>query len=417
MNDIYEVGALLGFNRLETSSIVAHWYLAGFMKPEYINQTKEDLQIPEDIHQHILACSNASFGELNASADWEEVFSAAEEFAMSLSSQNNLALKVIALALFQYLQQNHFSKGEAKEVSKAQDSVYTVSHAASILELAKTCDLLEEKKATESADITLIMGATSKTIPVYLGQYQERINSGIPYVFLSTRVLSASNTSDNPYYDEATNDFTTDTTKTSYLNHLATIKDEYDAFLTGNFGKASVGLTEGLAMFERSKAMGINQAVFIYTDSPNAEDFCKAALIQAQNTGNLNTVAITHIQPYIKRYIFELKEYAQALNLGHLQIIGYGGTGSSAAKTLVQALAMLINAGYNNAAKIITQQTGLNCIPRNDLQFSSRTKLRAANETRSVASALTSLGQFAEKNSASSEENVTTVASTSAAPK
>ncbi len=106
-------GELLGFNPHQTEQIVYHWHLAGLLSDEMHPKVLTNLNLS--------AARQAEFIQVVGNCRAADGFNA-HRFCQAVGADEPQDA-VIALALFEYLQQTHFSK-PGKEVSLAVDSSY-----------------------------------------------------------------------------------------------------------------------------------------------------------------------------------------------------------------------------------------------------------------------------------------------------
>lgn len=376
-SSIYIAGNWLNLNKKQTVMLVKHWYLAGLLEKGYFSSTLRYLQVPEKQIEHILHVLNNCISDEPGISD-NDRFNA-EKFC-NLFYPDDERFVVIALALFEYFQQNHFSKGEHKEASMAVCTTYTREHKESIEQMAKTFNLIEEVKLANDADITLIIGGRSKTNQVYLNRYQlERASHqlGVAYVFLSTRKLLPD---ENLSAKEMVDVFKLPSAKAGdYFTYLREeYLTKYNDYLSAQLGKRveMTELTEGLALFERCDFFRRQDPSFtpefVYTETPNSDDFYPKAIQRALTQGHLpaceGTIAVSSIQPYIQKYADTVR------NLFGGTVYGYGPTGVSKPETLVLATAMLIDTNYSAAARAVVQRLAIEAFPVIGLRRISRDK-------------------------------------------
>lgn len=369
---IYIAGSWLNLSKEQTLMLVKHWYLAGLLEEEYFSTTLKYLRFPEKQINHIFRVLNECLSHAPEQFD-------AEKFC-NLFYPDDERYAVIALALFEYFQQNHFSKGDHKEVSMTVCTTYTCEHKDAIEQMAVTFNLLDEVNVTNDVDITLIIGGRTRTHQVYLRRYQfemERHQLGVPYVFLSTRKLLPDENLSPAEMERLFNLPNSDGDYFTYLREAYLPK--YNDYLSAQLGKRIelTELTEGLALFERCRYFSQQDPsfdpVFIYTETPNADDFYPKAIQLALAQGHLpateGAIAVSSIQPYIQKYV------ATVRNLSNATVYGYGPSGGvGKPEILVQATAMLIDTNYSTAAREAQRRLAIEAFPLSGLRRISRDK-------------------------------------------
>ena len=362
MSALYKAAEWLNLSKEQTKALVHHWYLAGLLEQDYLTATLEHLKVPSP-HIEVILSLTENFDPTHFC---ENFYPEDERFALT------------ALALLEYFQQSHFSKGTHKEVSMAIRTSYCSDYEREILDLATQFDLLEPKSQS-NADITLMIGGRVWTNQTYLKQYTENPEKlNVLYIFLSTRQLTAD---ENLTAEKLNTEFNLEQ-QCDYFTYLR------NNFLTNYCAQFNIPytntLTEGLAFFERTEAFKSlrpnTQIEYVYTNTPNSDDFYPAAIQHASSNNYLAneraSIAVSSIQPYVGTYGNKVQYYADSQQPG-ISVSAYGPSGSTKAEILVQALAMNIDSLYPFAAKKALAATGIHAIPLGALRRNSRDSFSA----------------------------------------
>ena len=353
------LGRLFNLSEQQITALFYHFYLAGFFAPERLQPVLRDVfQMPAGEIDRISAVVAANIQSTGGPGHFQGVTISPRLCDEMFPGEKYTAF---AVSLVEYWMQNHFTKGEAKEVSLAIDTEYTTTHAASIKELAQLLGMVAARQLTQPAQITLVIGAMAATIPVYLRELQQAgANAGVPYILLSTRLLTTL-ANDNP-------------PPTDNFQFAAKPGEDYKSYLAEKFDIARDQLTEGHVMRDRYEVrfgQTIEQAevegnVVILGDTRDAAAFYQAALQKAFRAGHIqddSVVAVSSLQPHIEKYQRQVQNDLTAMGLMHVRAIGYGPTGTENPKILAQALAALIDTDYSRVAQLVLQQTGIQPLP------------------------------------------------------
>lgn len=386
MNPLYEAADALGLSEAQARNLVQHWYLAGFLNPSRFEPVlREVFGFPQReirrINRLAARCGVTDDDKAERKIENFRVHS----FVHGLLHRPEHA--VIAIGLFEYFQQNHFTKGEAKEISKTLDTEYTTRYEKAIQALAGTFELVDEMTLSSDVDATLIIGGKAKTCFTYIRNLlAQTVKTGTVLIFNSDRPL-LNDDSDNPKQSSDTLPF----------DDKGGTRD-YHTYLQKAYGFNSP--TEGAAIWDAYLRLIKNDPavsskfpqVIFFDNSRDANYFYQEAL-KTLHKGD--RVAVSSIQPFVKKYQDQVRLLGDSMGL-QLDVHGYGPAGSKAAKNLATAIAMRIDTCYEDAAKQLFEAHGVHALPLARLRMNSRNKVEQPAIDASFSTSLQTLAQPVE---------------------